>query len=78
MSNKYYDVMSKVKVDKQFKEKLIFNLEQKNQMMNREKEGEKYKKEGGFMKIKRVIITVISILTIFVSSGWYMLLVMEQ
>ena len=66
MHNRYYNVIDKIKADKDFKEQLVSNLEQQYQRMNRE---ENEVKEGIFIKVKRVVIAIITTLAMLVTSG---------
>ena len=70
MHNKYCETISKIKIDEQFKEKLILNLEQESKEIKAEANGTKYqKKEGIVIKIKRIVIAVISTLAVLISGG---------
>lgn len=66
MSNKYYDTMSKIKADESFKEKLISNLAQE---VNTEKNINMTKNKLRFVKLKRIIMGIISTLTMLFGSG---------
>lgn len=69
MYSKYYNVISKIKVDRDFKEKLILELE-KNQEINIEENKVKYKnKHEVIAKIKSIILTIISIIALLISGG---------
>ena len=68
MNNKYNEAISKIKVDENFKEKLILNLEQesKKQII----EDNKYvRKDGILIKIRKVVMAIISALVMLMGSG---------
>ena len=61
MTNKYKDTISKIKVDEEFKQKMISDLKLEQEKMN--------KKESIFMKIKGILIGLVSTVAILAGSG---------
>lgn len=63
MVNKYYNAIAKIKIKEDLKNDLILKLKQ-------EKEKSRVrKKEEVFMKIKRIIIAIVSVLAMLIGSG---------
>ena len=65
MSNKYYNAIEKIKIDEDFKEKLISNLENNIEI----EEKVNINKGVVLMKLKKVIISIVSALMILAGSG---------
>lgn len=65
MNNKYYKAIEKIKIDQEFKEKLISNLENNIEI----EEKVNINKGAMLMKLKKVIISMVSALMILAGSG---------
>lgn len=68
MPNKYYNLMSKINADEEFKRRLEKNLTEKL-VENFDNVETKKTKTGIIVKIKKTIITLISILTLLIGGG---------